>query len=80
MDDLTTHTQSAQPCKVCRGCFWVCEDHADKPWGGASDDADACNCGGAGMPCPACNLSDREHKPKMPEGYRSIFGRHGWRH
>ena len=38
--------------------------------GGASEDLDACNCGGASMPCQVCNPSDREHKPKMPEGYR----------
>jgi hypothetical protein len=30
------------------------------------------------MPCPRCNVSEREHKPKMPEGYAKIFGRDGW--
>jgi len=30
------------------------------------------------MPCPACNPNDREHKPKMPEGYKKIFGPDGW--
>jgi hypothetical protein len=65
-------------CKVCGDARWVCEDHKDKPWGGASDRRDACHCGGAGMPCPGCNLSDRERKPKMPRGYTKVFGRDGW--
>lgn len=34
--------------------------------------------GGAGMPCPSCNLSDREHEPKMPGGFMKVFGRDGW--
>ena len=67
-------------CAVCGGALWVCEDHADKPWGGASNRADACHCGGAGAPCLACNPSDREHPPKMPEGYKTIFDKDGWRH
>jgi hypothetical protein len=66
-------------CSVCKGACWVCEDHPDKTWGGAIDREDACYCGGAGMPCPACNESDREHKPKMPTGYRTIFDKNGWR-
>ena len=64
-------------CKVCGDGLWVCEDHLGKPWGGASDREDACRCGGAGVPC-ACNPSDREHKPKMPDGYRKIFDKDGW--
>ena len=24
-------------CEVCGGARWVCEDHPDKPWDGASD-------------------------------------------
>jgi hypothetical protein len=38
-------------CAVCMDTFWVCENHPAKPWDGPS----ACGCGGAGMPCPACN-------------------------
>jgi hypothetical protein len=59
-------------CNICRGGRWVCEDHPDKPWDGASDAPEACHCGGAGAPCPACNPSDSEHPPEMPEGYKSI--------
>ena len=58
-------------CAVCGGALWLCEDHADKPWGGASNHADACHCGGAGVPCLACNRIDREHPPKMPDGYKT---------
>ena len=28
-------------CEVCGGARWVCEDHPDKPWDGASDREDA---------------------------------------
>jgi hypothetical protein len=67
-------------CAVCGGAMWVCEDHVDKPWGGASTRADACHCGGAGVPCLACNRSDREHPPKMTQGYKTILDKDGWRH
>jgi len=52
---------------------WVCEDHPDKAWDGASDRADACHCGGAGLPCLACNPCDHDHPPEMPPGYRSLI-------
>ena len=38
-------------CGVCGGALWVCGDHVDKPWGGASNREDACHGGGAGAPC-----------------------------
>lgn len=57
--------------------FGCAKNHANRAWGGASDDGDACYCG---VPCPACNPSDREHKPKMPEGYRTTFDKQGWKH
>jgi hypothetical protein len=60
-------------CKVCKGARWVCEDHPELPWDGASDDANACHCGGAGLPCLACNSCDREHKPEMPDGFGSLI-------
>jgi hypothetical protein len=52
-------------CPRCEGCGWVCEDHPERPWGGAH----ACQCGGAGMPCPECNPSDEDTPPRMPPGY-----------
>ena len=36
----------------CRNTYWVCETHDDRPW-----DGETCGCGGAGMPCPSCNVS-----------------------
>jgi hypothetical protein len=49
------NTQNTQePCKNCNGMEWVCEGHLDQPWGGLSDSAEACHCGGAGAPCPVC--------------------------
>lgn len=42
-------------CVNCDGGYWVCENHADRPWHGTSDSEDACDCGGAGSPCPVCN-------------------------
>ncbi|MEO8596430.1 MAG: hypothetical protein ABI759_24135, partial [Candidatus Solibacter sp.] len=66
--------------KACGGTGWVCEDHDNKPWGDASTSDDACHCGGAGMPCPMCNPSDPDNPPKMPDGYRTIFDKDGWRH
>jgi hypothetical protein len=66
-------------CAMCKGNRWVCEDHPEKPWDGASDAPEACHCGGAGAPCPACNPCDREHLPEMPEGYRSLIVSQDWK-
>ena len=67
-------------CRVCGGTGWVCEDHETKPWGDVSTSDDACHCGGAGAPCPVCNPSDRDNPPKMPDGYKTILDKDGWRH
>jgi hypothetical protein len=45
-------------CTNCRDGLWVCENHADRPWEGVSNSDNACDCGGAGMPCPVCNTGD----------------------
>ena len=50
-------------CKNCDETGWVCEEHTDKPWGGMSVRADACNCGGAGQPC-------RCARPEYLAGYK----------
>jgi bifunctional non-homologous end joining protein LigD len=55
-------------CAICRDTGWVCEDDADRPWAGSQ----ACDCGGAGMPCPACNPCDEGSPPRPPEGYPRI--------
>lgn len=65
-------------CNNCADSGWVCENHADRPWDGVSDDLRACLCGGAGMPCPVCNLSD---PPSPPTGSVHIWDvKYGWRH
>jgi hypothetical protein len=45
------------PPATCRNCAdqgWVCENHRDTPWAGLTDEPECC--GGAGAPCPVCNL------------------------
>jgi hypothetical protein len=63
-------------CALCEGCGWVCENHPDRPWEGK----DACTCGGAGMPCPWCNLPDKDGAPRLPDGFKMDFDKKGWRH
>lgn len=41
-------------CRYCDDTGHVCEDHPNQPWGPMSAAANACSCGGAGMPCRAC--------------------------
>lgn len=43
-------------CANCDNQGWVCEDHAEVPWG----DGDGC-CGGAGEPC-VCNPIHRNNR------------------
>src|SRR5258708_2119157 len=57
-------------------CGWVCENHPDQPWEGEN----ACPCGGAGMPCRICNMSDDEAGPRLPKGFKTQFDKKGWRH
>jgi hypothetical protein len=55
-------------CARCQDTYWVCETHDDRPWDGEY----ACDCGAAGMPCPNCNPSDRDHPPRLPAGFRRV--------
>jgi hypothetical protein len=52
-------------CSACMDTFWVCENHDDRPWDGPA----ACGCGGAGMPCPACNQPEPGERPRLPAGF-----------
>jgi hypothetical protein len=54
-----------KPCAVCDDTGWVCEAHPDRPSDIFSKRFDACQCGGAGMPCETCNPSDKDHRPDM---------------
>ncbi|RZN31964.1 hypothetical protein CWO90_15290 [Bradyrhizobium sp. Leo121] len=61
-------TSEMKWCARCDNCRWVCENHPAKPWLGEH----ACTCGGAGMPCPACNPSDEKTPPDLPEGFEAV--------
>lgn len=52
-------------CTRCQDTYWICEVHDDRPWDGNY----ACDCGAAGMPCPACNPSDKGHSPQLLAGF-----------
>ena len=65
----------AMPCKICDDAGWVCENHPDLPWDGPR----ACSCGGAGAPCPACNVPTKD-EPRTPTLFRIEFDKNGWRH
>lgn len=52
-------------CPRCDDGRFVCENHPDKPYFGDR----ACSCGGAGMACPACNVSEVT-APEMPEVFK----------
>jgi hypothetical protein len=54
-------------CGTCKGTRWVCEDHPDRPWGGGHPNA--CQCGGAGMPCPTCNDPKRGKRTALPADF-----------
>jgi hypothetical protein len=60
-------------CKTCHDTRWVCEEHPGRPWG--SGDPNACQCGGAGIPCPACNEPKPGERPVMPTDFISHIDR-----
>jgi len=64
--ELTPPLREGPQCPRCDSTGWVCEDHSDRPWDGAK----ACGCGGAGMPCPSCNVSNADNPPRLPEGFQ----------
>lgn len=53
-------------CPLCDDCGWVCENHLARPWEGEH----ACECGGAGMPCPYCNMSDEVSPPRLLSDFK----------
>jgi hypothetical protein len=63
-------------CAICEDIGWVCENHPERPWDGPH----ACSCGGAGAPCPNCNVPVDGEPPRMPEGFRTEVNKDGWRH
>ena len=63
-------------CLLCEDTGWVCENHPDRP----RDGPRACDCGGAGAPCPVCNGPAEGDVPRIPEGFRVEIDKDGWRH
>jgi hypothetical protein len=53
-------------CPACEDMGWVCEDHADRPWGVHPP---ACQCGGAGMPCLVCDQPKDGERPRLPTDF-----------
>lgn len=51
---MTNKVEGQPACRNCAGMEWVCENHADHPWSGLTGEAECC--GGAGAPCPVCNM------------------------
>jgi hypothetical protein len=47
---------------------WPMSEARDQltPWDGEH----ACGCGGAGMPCPSCNISNPNNPPRLPAGFQ----------
>jgi hypothetical protein len=50
-------------CSRCEDLGWVCENHPERPWNKALPNG--CECG-AGMPCPACNVTDADNPSRLP--------------
>ena len=64
---LTPETPRQGPqCSRCDSTGWVGEDHSERPW----DSANACGCGGAGMPCPSCNVSNEDTRRGFRVGFQ----------
>jgi hypothetical protein len=53
-------------CSLCEDCGWAYESHPDRPWEGEH----ACTCGGAGAPCPRCNVPEKDEAPR-PKRHRA---------
>jgi hypothetical protein len=64
-------------CTVCDNTGWVCESHPTRPYAMFSERADVCHCGGAGMPCLACNDGD---PPELPPDFTVTIDDKGSRH
>jgi hypothetical protein len=72
----STRERAGVKCSLCQDCGWVCENHPDQPWEGK----DACTCGGAGAPCPRCNVPEKGKTARLPENFPTEFDKKGWRH
>ena len=66
---------TAPACELCDDCGWICENHPDRHAMGER----ACECGGAGSPCPLCNRPGESEALRLPKGFKTMIKR-GWRH
>jgi len=57
---------AAMKCSLYEDCGWAYESHPDRPWEGEH----ACTCGGAGAPCPRCNVPEKDEAPR-PKRHRA---------
>ena len=48
-------------CQRCEDGGWVCENHPDRAY--------PCECDGAGMPCPDCNVANIDNPPRLPKAF-----------
>ena len=80
MNDAPIYANFKEKCDVCDDAGRVCEDHLNKPWSGTSSRADACDCGGAGVPCGQCNPCDDEHPPLKTGMVQVLANKDGSRH
>ena len=64
-------------CSNCDRTGWVCETHPNRPFKMFSKRADACECGGAGVPCQVCNTGC---SPYLPPEFKAMLDDTGPRH
>jgi hypothetical protein len=62
-------------CSNCHRTAWVCETHPKRPFKMFSKRADACECGGAGMPCQVCKT-----RGSLPPEFKAMLDDTGPRH
>ena len=63
-------------CIACDDTYWVCENHADKPWRKPSAGVEGCECGD-GMPCEVCNAGSA---PELTPDFTVTIDDKGPRH
>jgi hypothetical protein len=62
-------------CAFCTDTGWIYGNHRC----GFGEGPDAC-CGGAGIPCPTCNIPEKDSTPRMPDSLKTEVDTDGWRH
>lgn len=60
-------------CTKCADSGWVCENHPDLPFSAVCIADNACNCGGAGMPCE-CDPMSKDTARVVPFKRKKLSG------